>query len=68
MLGIPLGLMAANAFEWYAHKYILHEAGRNKTGPAHFHAHPARCGAMILKSKNSTIITLEKSMPGTASR
>lgn len=37
MLGIPVGLFVANAFEWYAHKRILHEAGRNKTGTAHFH-------------------------------
>lgn len=37
MLGIPLGLLTANAFEWYAHNYLLHEAGRNKTGPAHYH-------------------------------
>lgn len=37
MLGIPLGLLAANAFEWYAHRYILHEAGRDKKGRAHYH-------------------------------
>jgi hypothetical protein len=37
MLGIPLGLLAANAFEWYAHNKILHEAGRDKKGQAHYH-------------------------------
>ncbi|HEX4871449.1 MAG TPA: hypothetical protein VFV27_03975 [Nevskiaceae bacterium] len=41
MLGIPLGLVTANAFEWAMHKYVLHEAGRNKKSfwAFHFHEH-----------------------------
>jgi hypothetical protein len=37
MLGIPLGLLAANAFEWFAHNKLLHEYGRNRSGSAHYH-------------------------------
>ena len=28
MIGIPLGLLTANAVEWTLHKYVLHERGR----------------------------------------
>ncbi|AFM11337.1 hypothetical protein [Turneriella parva] len=37
MLGIPLGLLAANAFEWFAHNKLLHEYGKSRSGSAHFH-------------------------------
>lgn len=37
MLGIPLGLLAANAFEWFAHNKLLHEYGKNRSGSAHYH-------------------------------
>src|SRR5689334_20589624 len=30
MLGIPVGLFAFNAGEWFAHKYILHALGKRK--------------------------------------
>lgn len=41
MIGIPLGLITANAVEWGMHKYVLHEAGRNKNSfwAFHFHEH-----------------------------
>ncbi len=29
MIGIPLGLFVGNAFEWFAHKHILHGLGKN---------------------------------------
>lgn len=41
MLGIPLGLITANAFEWFMHKHVLHEQGRDKRSfwAFHFHEH-----------------------------
>ena len=32
MLGFPLGLLFANGFEWYAHKYLLHGVPRKGQG------------------------------------
>lgn len=37
MIGIPLGLLYANASEWVIHKYVLHERGRKKGGFWQFH-------------------------------
>lgn len=37
MIGIPLGLLYANASEWLIHKYVLHEGGRKKGGFWQFH-------------------------------
>jgi len=41
MIGIPLGLLWANAGEWVTHKYILHGRGMKKGAPFswHFHDH-----------------------------
>ncbi|MBX7098669.1 MAG: sterol desaturase family protein [Myxococcaceae bacterium] len=39
MVGIPLGLAWANAFEWVFHKYILHERGQDKRSFWSFHWH-----------------------------
>lgn len=41
MLGIPLGLITANAFEWFMHKHVLHEQGRDRNSfwAFHFHEH-----------------------------
>lgn len=41
MIGIPMGLVTANAVEWCMHKYVLHEAGRDKNSfwAFHFHEH-----------------------------
>lgn len=41
MIGIPLGLVTANAFEWFMHKHVLHEQGRDKNNfwAFHFHEH-----------------------------
>lgn len=39
MLGIPLGLLAANAVEWVAHRYVLHGLGRKKSSVWAFHWH-----------------------------
>ena len=30
MIGIPIGLIAANASEWLIHKYVLHGPGKKK--------------------------------------
>lgn len=37
MVGIPLGLLYANAGEWWIHKYVLHGAGRKKGSFFRFH-------------------------------
>ncbi len=39
MLGIPLGLLAANASEWLIHKHLLHARGRKKGSFWSFHWH-----------------------------
>ncbi|ULQ48134.1 hypothetical protein JN531_007495 [Flagellatimonas centrodinii] len=41
MIGIPLGLVTANAVEWFMHKHVLHEMGRNRKSfwAFHFHEH-----------------------------
>ena len=39
MIGIPLGLLAANATEWVVHKYVLHGLGRRKGTFWSFHWH-----------------------------
>lgn len=39
MIGIPLGLLAANASEWLIHKYVLHGAGKKKGSFWAFHWH-----------------------------
>lgn len=39
MIGIPLGLLYANAGEWLVHKYILHGLGKNKDSFWAFHWH-----------------------------
>lgn len=37
MIGIPLGLLYANAGEWLIHKHLLHGAGRKKGSFFRFH-------------------------------
>lgn len=39
MIGFPLGLVYANAMEWFIHKHILHGLGRNKQSFWSFHWH-----------------------------
>ena len=39
MIGIPLGLAAANLTEWVVHKYVLHGLGQNKKSFWSFHWH-----------------------------
>lgn len=39
MIGIPLGLLAANATEWLMHKHVLHGLGRDKKSFWAFHWH-----------------------------
>lgn len=39
MLGIPLGLVFANASEWLIHKHVLHGLGRHKDSFWRFHWH-----------------------------
>lgn len=37
MIGIPIGLLYANATEWFVHKYVLHGLGRKKDSFWAFH-------------------------------
>ena len=39
MIGIPVGIVYANAFEWVIHKYVLHGLGRDKANFWSFHWH-----------------------------
>jgi len=39
MIGIPIGLLYANAFEWFVHKHVLHGRGKNKKSLWSFHFH-----------------------------
>ncbi len=41
MVGIPLGWVTGNAFEWAFHKYVLHGLGKDKKSfwAFHFHEH-----------------------------
>ena len=39
MIGIPVALLYANAFEWWAHKYLLHGLGKKKGSFFAFHFH-----------------------------
>lgn len=41
MIGIPLGLVTANAVEWVMHKYVLHGRGKDRASfwSFHFHEH-----------------------------
>ncbi len=39
MIGIPIGLLYANAVEWSVHKYVLHGLGKNKKSIWSFHWH-----------------------------
>jgi hypothetical protein len=45
MIGIPLGLLAANAGEWLVHKHVLHGLGRVKGSfwSFHWHTHHRAC-------------------------
>lgn len=38
-MGIPLGLICANATEWVVHKYVLHGLGKRKKSFYSFHWH-----------------------------
>ena len=39
MLGIPVGLLAANATEWFFHRYVLHGRGKDRSSFWSFHCH-----------------------------
>ena len=39
MIGIPIGLLTANAGEWLVHRYLLHGLGKNKKSFWSFHWH-----------------------------
>lgn len=45
MIGIPLGLLASNAGEWFIHKYVLHGLGRSKKSFWSFHWHEHHGGS-----------------------
>ena len=52
MLGIPLGLLYANASEWLIHHYVLHGLGKKKRSFWSFHwgeHHRACAQARVLR-------------------
>ena len=51
MIGIPLGLLAANATEWVVHKYVLHGLGKKKSSfwSFHWHEHHAESRTNVMR-------------------
>lgn len=51
MIGVPVALLTSAAFEWWAHRYVLHGSGKRKGSfwAFHFHEHhgQSRRNAMI---------------------
>ena len=45
MIGIPLGLLTANAIEWVVHKHVLHGLGKHNGSlwSFHWHEHHRAC-------------------------
>ena len=45
MIGIPIGLITANAIEWAVHKHVLHGLGKEKASlwAFHWHEHHRTC-------------------------
>jgi sterol desaturase/sphingolipid hydroxylase (fatty acid hydroxylase superfamily) len=39
LLGIPLGFVVSNAYEWFAHRYVLHGFGKRRESFYSFHFH-----------------------------
>lgn len=51
MIGIPLGLLAANAAEWVMHKHVLHGLGKKKSSfwAFHWHEHHAESRKNVMR-------------------
>lgn len=51
MIGIPLGLLAANATEWVVHRYVLHGLGKKKGSfwDFHWHEHHAASRTNVMR-------------------
>ena len=60
MLGFPIGLLYANAGEWFIHKHVLHGTGKNKKSmwAFHFHEHhrAARKHRMLDEDYNRSVV------------
>ena len=54
MLGFPLGLLYANAGEWFLHKHVLHGRGKRKASffSYHWHEHHREARRSALYDKN----------------
>lgn len=52
MIGIPLGLVYANASEWLIHKYLLHGRGRKPGSWWSFHIHEHHLAASQLDMRD----------------
>ena len=70
MIGIPLGIVYSNAFEWVIHKYVLHGWGRDKNSFWSFHWHEhhkkARKNNMIDDQYNGSLCSSLLRGDGTA--
>ncbi len=52
MIGLPLGILVANAGEWVIHKHILHGLGRNPKSWWSFHIHEHHLAASQLDMRD----------------
>ncbi|MBK8397029.1 MAG: sterol desaturase family protein [Leptospiraceae bacterium] len=59
MLGFISGLLYANAIEWFAHKYLLHEEGKKKDSFWRFHWADHH---KLVRQNNFRDISYEKSL------
>lgn len=61
MIGIPLGIVYSNTFEWVIHKYVLHGWGRDKKSFWSFHWHEhhkkARKNDMVDDQYNGSLLS-----------
>lgn len=52
MIGLPLGILVANASEWIVHKHILHGRGRDPKSFWSFHIHEHHLAASQLDMRD----------------
>jgi sterol desaturase/sphingolipid hydroxylase (fatty acid hydroxylase superfamily) len=52
MIGIPLGLVVANASEWLIHKHVLHGQGRDRKSYWSFHLHEHHLASLRTRGRD----------------
>lgn len=63
MIGIPVGLLYANAGEWFIHKYVLHGMGKRRSSwwSFHFHEHHQAARRNDMRDADYALPPLDKS-------